>query len=280
MLPRQWFLLKGSDWTRSHRRCKLLIYWLVSRKCTVEKSESVLHEDTLSITINVMCNLGLKTKKWVAVFRHNLADQTCLSNWREPNNSLFRQMWHLAQKYTGNRSLSIQKCFQYLTDSHWQIMWQISPSDFCIFSFFIYKIIFHTWYDWVVPIFQLKYPEYYSTSCYTDSYCVKLQQSKVKAPMCILVIFFLTDFISCATNVFNLMADQNNDAVNQIDAAPTLYLLSQSVNSWVLPATSVKIHERCILLISIMAPYMVSLQCPWSTNHVEQYSVPYPLLES
>lgn len=66
----------------------------------------------------------------------------------------------------------------------------------------------------MVLIFQLKYPEYYSTSYYTDSYCVKLQQSKVKASMCILVIFFLTDFISCAMNISNLMADQNNDAVN------------------------------------------------------------------
>lgn len=96
-----------------------------------------------------MCNFGLKTKKWVAVFRHNLAAQTRLSNWREPNNNLFGHMWHLAQKYTGNRLLSAQKCFQYLTDSHWQITWQTSPSDFCIFSFLGIKLYsIHDTIEW------------------------------------------------------------------------------------------------------------------------------------
>lgn len=41
---------------------------------------------------------------------------------------------------------------------------------------------------------QLKYPEYYSTSYSTDSYCVKLQQPKIKAWMCI-IFFSYKDFI-------------------------------------------------------------------------------------
>lgn len=33
----------------------------------------------------------------------------------------------------------------------------------------------------MVLTLQLKYSDYYSTSYYTDSYCVKLQQPKIKA---------------------------------------------------------------------------------------------------
>lgn len=88
------FSWKPRELTTSCKPCKLLTYWLASRKCTLTKSESVLHRSTLSLTINVKYNLGLQTEKEVTAFTRNLTAQIHLSDLKEPNNILFRQMWH------------------------------------------------------------------------------------------------------------------------------------------------------------------------------------------